>query len=255
MSWVVAGERNLFSERRRSSRFPLNSGPTAKARILDRDTSADFRRWEAPRVDLETGIEGRDPRTMTTEELDALSRQAHERGFQKGRWEGLEAGHAEISAQVERLGQLMQALAAPLKQVDAEVEHELVQLAAAIAEQVVLRELATSPEVLLSLVKQAIAEIRDSSRPVALHLNPDDARMLRHNLPSADETERWQIVEDTALASGEIRVTAGDSIVDAGVHTRVASLVAQSLRYGGEPVEKGPQQDFWSDDERRTSDA
>ena len=47
---------------------------------------------------------------MQVEELDGLSRQAHESGFQKGRWEGLEAGHAEIAAQVERLKQLMRTL-------------------------------------------------------------------------------------------------------------------------------------------------
>lgn len=203
------------------------------AKILGRGSGADFRRWEVPRVDLDTGIEGRDPRTMTNEELDNLRRQAHQSGFQKGRWEGLEAGHSEITAQIERLQQLMRALAAPFEQLDETVERELVQLAAAIAEQVVLHELSTSPEVLLSLVRQAVTEIRAAARPVELHLNPNDANLLRQNLPP-EETEHWQVRDDASLAAGDIRVVAGDSIVNAGVRQRTAAVVAQILQPGGE---------------------
>ncbi len=218
-----------------------------KPKILGRDSGTDFRRWDVPEVSLSSNVDGRDPRTMTLEELENLRRQAHETGFQKGRWEGLEAGHAEIAAQVERLEQLMRALSAPLKQMDEEVEQELVQLAAAIAAQVILQEITTTPEVLLGLVGQAVTEIRDSSRSIKLHLNPDDASLLKKNLPANREEAPWDIVEDTSLSPGDLQVKAGHSIVDAGVYTRVAAIVSQSLASDGASLEKGPQKDFWSE--------
>ena len=71
--------------------------------------------------------------------------------------------------------------------------------------------------------------------PVELHLNPQDAQLLRQSFSTTQDAPDWDIVEDNTLQAGDIQVTAGASIVDAGVYTRVAAVVSQSLAADGEP--------------------
>ncbi len=203
------------------------------SRVIDGKMSA-YERWELPVV------EGRDAfnslRPMTADKLDAIHKEAQKEGFEQGYKEGLDAAQKEIAAQMQRLKQIMQAMAEPLAAADEQVEQELIALAMAVARQIIRRELQSDPEQVVAVVREAMAELPSSARNIRIFLHPDDASLVRDALNTEeDETAPWKIVEDVVLTRGGCRVESDTSRVDASVEKRLNSIVAELM--GGSRAE------------------
>ncbi len=170
--------------------------------------------------------------------------QGHEEGFRCGRDEGLRQGLQEGMAQAERrlheqlaerraqLDALLDALTRPLAGLDAEVEHELVQLTIAIAKRLIRRELKASPGEVVAVIRETLALLPASGIEVVLSLHPQDAQLVRGLgvLDSAPGSLR--VVEDPTLERGGCRAQAGPAAIDATVEARINAVVAALL--GGE---------------------
>lgn len=182
------------------------------------------RRWDVPQLDDgDLPVRGAD-----------AGRRAWEEGFERGRQDGLTAAREEVQAQLASLQQIMQALATPLAEFDEQVEKELVTLAMTAARQVVYRELETDPGLVVAAVRKAIGVLPAGARDVRLHLHPEDARLVREQLPDGWEENGWQIVEDVVHERGGCRVTTPSSQVDATLEARLARVVAAVLGESGE---------------------
>ena len=176
----------------------------------------------------------------TAAELEALQKQAwdesYARGLEEGRKagveEGREAGRAEIAREVARLGRIVQEMATPLAEIDDEVEGELVQLALAVARQIIRRELSVDPSHVIAAVREALAELPSSSRDIRVILNPDDAQLVREALSQPSGTATWELVEDPVIEHGGCRVISPNTTVDASLETRIRAVAARVL--GGE---------------------
>jgi flagellar assembly protein FliH len=166
---------------------------------------------------------------LTAAETDALRRRAQADGYAAGRLEGLAAGRQEAQEAVARLELVLESLSRPFAILDAAVEQELVALAFALARQLVRRELKADPGQIVGIVRDALQSLPVAARDIKVHLNPEDAKLVREHLPAVDHDRAWTIVEDPMLTRGGTRVATASSQVDARLEIRLGALVAELL--------------------------
>jgi flagellar assembly protein FliH len=176
----------------------------------------------------------------TAAELERLHKKAHDDGFERGRTEGfryghqeaLEAARAEIAERLAVFDGLIGTLDRPLRQLDDQVEREVVTLVIAIVRQLVRREIKTDPGQIVGVVREALAILPVASRNVRVLLNPEDASLVREVYALNDAELNWQIVEDPVVGRGGCRILTETSQVDATLESRLAALIAPLLAAG-----------------------
>lgn len=201
------------------------------SKIIPKEELSGIENWSLPEVSI-TGQRAPASRPLTARQLEELQQQAREEGFLQGRREGLEAGKKDIKARVHELESLMQTLAKPLEQLDTQVEQELVQLALAVARQLIRRELKADPGQVLAVVRESMVALPIAARNVRLHMHPEDAALVRETLLLSENERSWTIVEDPLLTRGGCKVSSETSQIDASIERRLHSVIANVL--GGE---------------------
>lgn len=211
----------------------------SSSKVISAGSLTAYERWELPHVDEPTPpvaqveeLEAATVQPLTAEQLEQIRREAQHEGFEAGRQEGLAAAQQEVRAVVQYLTQIIDAFSKPLEEVDATVEQELVNLAIAVARQIIRRELKTDPGQVVAVVREALAALPAAARRVTIHLHPEDAALVRDALPSGGEESNWHILDDARLSRGGCRIQAEHSQIDATVEKRMAAIVARLL--GGE---------------------
>jgi flagellar assembly protein FliH len=184
-------------------------------------------------------------RNRRRDELDALEREAWDRGLAEGREAGViavrqeeQAGLAEIERRASQLASILDFMAKPLADLDDQVQRQLALLAGAIARQVVRRELRTNPEQIIAAIRETVSLLPMTARDVRVHLHPEDAKLVRSRLAEATNERVWTITEDPILAQGGCRVTSENSTIDAQVEQRIGAAIAAVL--GEERVARDP---------------
>ncbi|MGF6709993.1 flagellar assembly protein FliH [Luteibacter sp. W1I16] len=202
--------------------------------ILARERVGQFERWELPVVGAPDVSDARDetldegPQRPTVAEIEAIERQAREEGFNAGLNEGRAMAKRELAAQVGRLDALFDAVERPFAELDNEVAGDLAMLATVIAERVLGYEIATRPEKILDVVRQAVDALPAASRHLKIHLNPADATIVREHRSSLDH--EGTVVDDATLERGDVRLESEYSRLDARVRTRLAAVVDSVLQ-------------------------
>jgi flagellar assembly protein FliH len=181
--------------------------------------------WSAP----EMSAAGPGAKMPTVGGLADLQAEAYKEAFEQGLAEGREAGKAQVRAQVERLEGMFYDLAKPFEELDAEVERELLTLAMTLARQIVRRELKTDPTQIIGIVREAISALPVAARDVRVHLHPEDAAVVRHNLAPTESDRAWQLVEDPVMARGGCQITTATSRVDARLETRLGAILSELM--------------------------
>jgi flagellar assembly protein FliH len=213
------------------------------SKLIDGKQSA-FERWELPAMgQRRPGVmDGeQEVKPLTAEQIEEIRQQAYKEGFEQGRRDGLEAGQKEIDAGVQRLNQIMQALAEPLQAVDESVEEELITLAMAVARQILRREIQQDPQQVIAVVREAMSELPSAARNVRIYLHPDDAALVREAFTTEEEeTAPWKIAEDMVLTRGGCRIESDTSRIDASIEKRLNSIMVEMM--GGSRAEDSDEQ-------------
>jgi flagellar assembly protein FliH len=201
-----------------------------RSRIIGKDQAADVDRWDFPAVDSTAadalrGAAHGGAHLLTAGQLDALQRQAQDEARQRGFEEGLAAGKTELAARVARLTALATAFTQPFQALEQDVEEQLVALAVQLACHLVRREIEHDPPLLTAAIHDCLAALAPGARSVTLHLHPDDAALVRGQLPAESEL-RFKIATDATLGRGDLRVTSASSLVDGSLATRCAEILA-----------------------------
>ncbi|MGY6519230.1 MAG: FliH/SctL family protein [Lysobacteraceae bacterium] len=183
-------------------------------------------RWEAP--ELQRASAGTPAPGPSIEELERISEQAREEGYQAGHAEGYEAGMAQAQGEVRRLTAqvegLLDAFARPLGQLDNEIEQALSELAVQVAGALVGRRYQAEPELLAELVAEAVRMAGPASREVEVRLHPDDLAAINPMLSALPAGTRLQA--DDNLARGDVRVHAESMRLDARMSARLQTALA-----------------------------
>jgi flagellar assembly protein FliH len=187
--------------------------------------------WELPPIDgpLIT-------RRRRGADLDAIEREAWDKGYAEGREAGLAAAlqeqqsaQAEIDRRVQHLGSILEFMAKPIAEVDDQVQRQLATLAGAIARQVVRRELKMQPDDVIGVIRDTVSLLPVMAREVRVNLNPEDAKLVRSRLAEVSSERAWSITEDPILPRGGCRVTSENSTIDAQVEQRLGAAIAAVL--------------------------
>jgi flagellar assembly protein FliH len=177
------------------------------------------------------------PRLPTAEEIEAIQQAAHQEGydaghqegFEFGRREGIEAARQETQARLQLFDGLIELLDRPLRQLDDQVENELLHLVGQVARQVVRRELSLAPEQILVVLHEALDALPSSARHVRVALHPEDAALVRESYAQAQTELGWRVQEDPTLSRGGCRILSDNSRMDATLETRLGRMIESLL--------------------------
>jgi len=204
------------------------------SKIIRAGDAAECQPWHLPEVQSPGGG-GNKP--MTARQLEEIQERARAEGFEQGLKEGREAGQQEFLVRIQMLEKMLGGLERPFEELDNCVEQQLAQLAMLVARQLVRRELATEPEQVIAVVREALAALPVAARDVRLALHPEDVALIRQALSMQETDQTMQIVEDPVQSRGGCRVYTDVSQIDATVESRLNAVIAKVL--GGQRSSDG----------------
>jgi flagellar assembly protein FliH len=168
----------------------------------------------------------------TVELLRQALQEAETRGYQ----EGMAKAQAEaqmsldaLTARIRQLDSILQLLAQPLAQLDAEVEKDLLHLSLTVGKQLARRELHLDPAQVIGIIRESLSQLPASARDVRVHLHPEDAATVRERLAEPANERAWKIVEDPTLSRGGCVVRTETSQIDVRFESRVSAVIANAL--------------------------
>lgn len=185
------------------------------------DPIQNVERWQAPFFEQTTVA----PKPLDTSELEAL---AQSRGFQAGKWEGLEAGRAEAEEIVAHMAELLDEMTKPFASLDHLVTQELANLSMMIAKQVIRRELRINSDVVVEMAKEAFGTLSSLEGEIEISLHPSDVELVHQLAKGNLKGKTWRLIPDPEFLPGGCRVKTPVSYVDASIEKQM-ELVFGSL--------------------------
>lgn len=172
--------------------------------------------------------------------LAALERESFTKGYAAGERAGVEAGAHRADAMLRRVAQTIDDLAQLRRTITRDTEHQMVQLALALARRVVMRELSLDPDLVAALAHVAVERLGDQA-PATIRLHPEDyATVVAHR------GEQWEgtqvsVLPDPAVPRGGCVVESDFGLIDATVDAQFAELSRALL---GDPPARAAAGDF-----------
>ena len=163
--------------------------------------------------------------SVSAERLHAIEREAHAQGYAAGERaadadaaERLASARAELSATIEQISALR-------KDVMHRAERDLLQLALAIGNRIVRREIDIDPDLLLVIARLAIDRLGERALAV-VHLNPVDFNALSKAM---SEGSTLELVADPTVPVGGCRIESSCGLIDAGIDAQIRELSRELL--------------------------
>ncbi len=213
------------------------------SKIIKSDKEGEVKHWQPPEmIRSASDVAVREARgsLLTAEQLEHVQSQAYKEGFERGRKEGFEYGHKEslagsrslIKEKADKMDELLSALNTPFKELDEQVERELISLTISMVRQLVRREVKLDPNQIIGVVREALSLLPVSARNISLVLHPEDAKLVREIFEVSEKDLVWTIAEDPVLDRGGCKVITDTSQIDATLESRLAAMITTLL--GGE---------------------
>ena len=164
-------------------------------------------------------------------QAEAIRRQAAEQGRQAAREAAEQTIHEELDKQ---LATVLPALAAASRQIELarqewirHWESHLVNLSVSIAEKVIRREVAQSPEITLEIVRETL-ELAAGGGTIRLHLNPQDFAKLGDRVEllsrALGNLGQMQIESDAHVTAGGCVVRTEFGEIDQRIETQLQRI-------------------------------
>ncbi|MDD5296444.1 MAG: flagellar assembly protein FliH [Rhodocyclaceae bacterium] len=167
----------------------------------------------------------------TLEEIEQIHQQAHKDGYAAG----YEEGTARVRMEAMRLSSLSENLDQAFANLDKDIAEELLALALEIARQVIRQDIAAKPEVLLTVIKEALLQL--PHQHAAIYLHPEDANLVKNYIGEQLSHAGHRILEEPGLERGGCRVEAAGSQIDGTLETRWRRVL-ESIGLKGEWIEQ-----------------
>jgi flagellar assembly protein FliH len=169
----------------------------------------------------------------------------HAAGYAEGHADAARVGHEQLDAYVtgqgrdnaEQLAAVVQALQQRLQRCEQDMARQVLDLAAELARQVVRRELATRPDAVLPVVREALSRLVGEHKPTTVRLHPADLQVVEAALHAEfpSPTLRW--AADEQVARGGCIVESAGTVVDGTLATRWQRALANlGLESAWEPT-------------------
>ncbi len=154
------------------------------------------------------------------------AKRALEDAYQRGLAEGYQAGNAQSKAALEAYRQqfsvLLESTQAQATQFDHSIGDALLNLAFALARQIVRAELAARPELVADIAQEALASLPARVTMPVLHINPADMRFVQ----SDNATDAiYRVVADPGISRGGCKLVSEIGEIDATIESRWQSAL------------------------------
>jgi len=180
-------------------------------------------------------------RAQALEEERARDNTARQTGYNEGYAEGFAQGHAQATLEGQkqiaeyianqgaqeatRLAQLFEAAETQLEQNAQVMSRGVLELACELARQVLRHELSTNPNVLQSVVKEALGMLTLDTKAASLRLNPQDMDVVGANIARDFPNLAITLIPDANVTPGGCLVEAGATVVDGTLQRRWSKVV------------------------------
>lgn len=179
---------------------------------------------------------------------EASHQAGYSQGYSQGYTEGFAQGHAQATLEGQRQiteyiatqGQeaaqaflkLFETAQAQLQDSEQALAKGVLELACELSRQVLRHELATNPNALLPVVREALGMLAADSKAAVVRLNPVDVEVFSDVLKTEFSNLSLTLLADAAVARGGCLVESAGTVVDGTVQRRwqraVASLGLES---------------------------
>jgi flagellar assembly protein FliH len=161
--------------------------------------------------------------------VDAAALQrAREQGYQEGFAAARQQGGAEADAQRADLKALVDGINELMRDFEQGLANDVLSMSLELSKLIVRSSLRVKPDLVISVVREAVAILPGISDQTVLHVNPADAVLLRQLAASDAQLKElpWRIVEDPQLERGGCRLATPATEVDASLETRWRRVIA-----------------------------
>ena len=159
----------------------------------------------------------------------------HEEGLKLGHAEGLETGYAEGQEKINELATVWQGLAEqlhqPLKQVEGNVEQQLLHLVAQLTEAITLEEARTNPDILLSAISAGMKALPSQEAQTQILLHPEDIKLIEQQFTEQHIQEQgWRLLAAPHLSQGSCQIENSTSNIDLSIKSRIKEVLDSFLQ-------------------------
>jgi flagellar assembly protein FliH len=169
---------------------------------------------------------------ITRAEHEAIRQAGHTAGYSEGFAEG--QAHAMLEAQRQinefienqgkeaglRLASLIEVANQQLQEAEQLAAQGVLDIAAAMAKQVLRHEISVNPNVLLPVLREALSALFSDSKSASLRLNPLDLEVLQDTLKTEFSSISLSLIADSEVAKGGCLLESAGTVVDGGVSSR-----------------------------------
>jgi flagellar assembly protein FliH len=165
----------------------------------------------------------------------AVEREAFAKGFAQGERAGAEAAGKRGEVMLRRLTETLDELTSLRAQMIHQTEHQMVQLALAVARRVVHREISLDRDLLVAMARVALDRLGESAQ-VTVRLSPED-----FDATAAARATQWTgtnitVVADSRVSRGGCRIESDLGVMDAGVDAQIQEIARALLGDAAEPT-------------------
>jgi flagellar assembly protein FliH len=196
--------------------------------LIPKEQLSAYQRWElhsfdAPDVKLaETPAKA----AADAEKVRHLHQRTYDAGRADGHADGLREGAATAATEAVQMKALLASITQQTHEVNQRLAHDVLELALEVARQMVRQTLAVRPELIVTLIQDALARTVLPLATATLTLNPADAVLVRAQMGGELAATGWRIVDDPKVACGGALLQTSATQIDATVGTRWQRLAA-----------------------------
>ncbi len=196
------------------------------SKVIPHNVAGKAKPWEIPDLIKNNDVVSLNAPGGGGEDLNlvALREEMMKKGFQEGYEAGLAKALEKTKSEQQRLEAIFRSLSKPLQRKNDAIEHELIELALAVAKLILRREITQDPRHIIGLIREAIKQLPTTIGGVRIHMQPDDAKLVRETLNQQDDDQRWQIRDDPTMQHGSCEIHTENSFIDASIDALITRL-------------------------------
>ena len=188
---------------------------------LPKEQMTAYQRWELASFDRHDTPSAKSIQTQaSTEQLQLQARnegyaQGQAEGYRAGQDAGYRSGVQQASDEVTQMHLLLESLRTGMEQMDQHIAQSLLDLALAVANKMVRDTMQVKPEVILDVIREAIATLPQFNQNAHLVLHPQDAELVHKHMSDELAHAGWKILNDVKIERGGCQLKTAHSFIDA----------------------------------------
>jgi flagellar assembly protein FliH len=152
--------------------------------------------------------------------------EGYRRGLEAGFSQGHVVGEAKSTRHNQEFDEILSGLRNAVVALDKTIADELLGLALELARQVVRSHIASNPDAILPVIREALNSVISIAQHPRLVLHPDDAELVKREMVDELATHNCRIACDESIARGGLRIDDDSFEIDAELSTRWARTIA-----------------------------